>query len=145
MKPQLVLIITVIFILLLAYNTAPRNYYSEKHPILDQVKERFKMIKTEYGKIPLRLGNKSYTENKKAITLCIVDPEKNDFYDINTIMYVALHELAHVITPFGLETHGEKFKENFSNLLRRAHQIRVYDSTKPIPMTYCGVNSETDE
>jgi len=145
MKPRLLLIIVIFFILLLAYNTTPKAYYSEKHPILDEIKKRFRIIKPEYGKIPLRIGDKSYTEDKSVITLCIVDPDNNDFYDINTLMYVALHELSHVITPYGLETHGEEFKENFSKLLRLAQNKHVYDSTKPIPLSYCGVKgSEVD-
>ena len=144
MKTQLLLVLVIVFILILAYNSTPKAYYSDEHPILDEVRNRFRVISPEYGKIPLKLGDKSYTEDKKVITLCIVDPNTNSYYDMNTIMYVALHELGHVITPRGEEAHGKVFKENFASLLKQAQTKRVYDSTKPIPVEYCGTGPDID-
>ena len=58
---------------------------------------------------------------------------------MNTLMYVALHELAHVVNS----THGhdDEFKKNFAKLLERATQLGIYDPTKPLPEYYCGVKT----
>lgn len=143
MKPHIFLVFAILFVLVSAFTLAPRAYYSEKHPILDEVKRRFRIIDARYAHIPLRTGGKSYTENKSVITLCVVNPETGEFYDINTIMYVALHELAHVITKAdGAESHGDEFKGNFASLLKQAQIKGVYDARMPIPITYCGIGPE---
>ena len=114
-----------------------KNYYSHDHPILNHIRDNFTQLDPEYAKIPLREGNSAYTENKTVITLCIKNPETGRYYDINTIMYVALHELAHIVS----KTHGhnDEFKRNFSTLLRQAARKGIYDPRKPIPTTYCGI------
>lgn len=143
MKGQVVLVLAIIFVVLVAFVIAPKEYYSEKHPILDEIRRRFKEINPKYGKIPLKTGDKSYTTGKRAITLCIVDPETKKYYDINTITYVAIHELAHVINPeSGKKSHGELFKTNFTRLLRDAAKKGLYDPTKPIAENYCGADDD---
>jgi predicted metal-dependent hydrolase len=52
-------------------------------------------------------------------------------------MYVALHELAHVISKS--HGHNNEFKKNFAILLRDASRKKIYDPRKNIPTTYCGV------
>lgn len=145
MKPQIFLVFVILFIVITAFALAPREYYSEKHPILNEVRRRFGVINPRYTQIPLKTGKKSYTEDKTVITLCVVNPETGGYYDINTIMYVALHELAHVITNAdGDQSHGEEFKGNFARLLKVANAKGVYNSRKPIPVTYCGVGPDHD-
>lgn len=135
-----VLIILVFSAILAAYFIRKRSYYSHDHPILNQVREKFSQLNPEYAKIPLREGNSAYTENKAVITLCLKNPETGKYYDDNTIMYVALHELGHIIS----KTHGhnDEFKRNFSSLLRQAARRGVYDPRIPIPSTYCGVGPD---
>jgi len=94
----------------------------------------------DYAKIPLREGNSAYTENKRTITLCLKDPETKKYYDMNTIMYVALHELGHIVSV--THGHNDEFKKNFSLLLRDAARKGIYDPRKEIPHTYCGVGPE---
>jgi hypothetical protein len=111
--------------------------YSDSNPMLDNVRIAFGKLNPKYADIPLRQGTSAYTENKKVITLCLKDPFTDTYYDFNTIMYVALHELGHVITPE--VGHGPEFKRNFSILLRDGARIGIYDPRKEIPQTYCGV------
>lgn len=107
------------------------------HPALVSIKERMRFLKPEYGNIPLREAQSSYTENKSTIYICLQDPSTKKYYSINTLMYVTLHELAHVIsTKYG---HGDEFKENFQTLLNHANRLGIYDSSIPMPPTYCGV------
>lgn len=122
-----------------AYSYSQRSYFSSKHPLLDQVRMNFGKIDQKYTSIPLRKGDSAYTENKEVITLCLEDQEKKKEYDINTIMYVALHELAHVIsTSTG---HGAEFKKNFAMLLKKGAELQFYDPRKPIPANYCGIHT----
>ena len=134
------IVLCVLFLLAVAaFSFSKRSYYNEKHPVLDQIRERFSMINEKYGKIPLQSGDSAYTENKEVITLCLVDPATGKFYDMNTLMYVALHELAHVVSKN--EGHGEEFKQNFARLLREAAAKGIYDPNKPIPSSYCKVST----
>jgi hypothetical protein len=141
MKTQTVCIIVAAFAVIVIFTIRSRQHYNEDHPVLNEISRRFSVLNPKYSKIPLRTGSKSYTEDKSAITLCIVNPDTKKFYDINILMYVALHELSHCVTTAdGKESHGDEFKENFSNLLREAADKGIYDPTKPVPGTYCGVD-----
>ena len=126
-----------ILVLLIFYYFQENN---DDHPIILEVKRRFRKINEKFGNIPIRKGDESYTEDKRSITLCIYDYENQKYYDINSIMYVALHELSHMITKAsGAHSHGEEFIENFSKLKKRAESLKLYDSSKPMPDIYCGV------
>jgi len=140
MAKSVILILVIGLVIAAAFAMTPRSYYSHDHPILNQVRDNFTLINPDYAKIPLREGNSAYTENKAVITLCLKNPETDRYYDMNTIMYVALHELGHIVS----KTHGhnDEFKQNFSTLLRQASKIGIYDPRIPIPDTYCGVDAE---
>ncbi len=137
---KLIFILLIIGIIAFAfYMISNRSYYSHKHPILDKIRENFARLNEEYTKIPLRYGNSAFTENKSVITLCLKDPKTGKYYDMNTIMYVALHELSHMIS----RTHGhnDEFRDNFADILRQASAVGIYNPNIPIPDTYCGVSS----
>ena len=115
----------------------PRDDDVSKEPLLHQVRRNFKKIDSKFNSIPLYSGDGAYTDNKSEITLCLADPKTNKEYDSNTIMYVALHELAHVISKeIG---HGEEFRQNFSKLLLEGEKLGFYDPSKPMTTTYCGM------
>lgn len=91
-------------------------------------------------------GDTSYSENKgEKIVLCLRDkttPPDYPLVDFNTVMFVTLHEMAHLMTP-GLDahTHTREFWANFRRLLEDASKIGVYTpvnySRNPVP--YCGM------
>jgi hypothetical protein len=84
----------------------------------------------------------SYTINKGEIfALCLryVD-DKDKFHNFNTIMFVAIHELAHLFTEsYG---HEVEFWKNFKFLLIESVEIGIYNpvdySKKNV--NYCSVN-----
>jgi hypothetical protein len=127
---------------LVVYSMTP-SYKDEtpNNPILSQVRANFVRLDPKFAKIPLRTGDSAYTENKEVITLCLTDPDTNRNYDINTIMYVSLHELAHCITSEDEDEHGPAFKQNFSKLLIKASDEGIYNPRIPIPATYCKVGT----
>lgn len=139
MKELIIFLIVIFVVLILTYFLQKKSKYSHDHPILEKIRKNFIKLDPDYGKIPLRYGNSAFTENKAVITLCLRNPETKKFYDINTLMYVALHELAHVISIS--HGHNDEFKDNFYDLLSRASKMGIYDPTLPIPETYCGINS----
>lgn len=85
----------------------------------------------------------SYSENKgQKIVVCLRDKTKAPEYpliDANTIMFVVLHEMAHLMT----ETigHTQEFWSNFRRILQDASQIGLYQpvnyASRPTP--YCGM------
>lgn len=82
--------------------------------------------------------NESYTINKKIIHLCTKDPRNGKYYDKNTLMFVVLHELAHVLcNDIG---HTEDFLIINSALLNHAVKNGFYDPSKPFVKNYCSLN-----
>ena len=76
----------------------------------------------------------SFTINKSRVNLCLKDKEGN-YYDDNMLMYVALHELAHVMCDeIG---HTDKFHEIFDKLLEKAAAYGIYDPSIPPISNYC--------
>lgn len=89
----------------------------------------------------------SYSVNKgESVHLCLRQREDNNesLVDENVIMFVSLHEMAHMITKsIG---HGQDFWNNFAWLLKEAESIGLYKAQdfKAHPVKYCGM-SITDQ
>lgn len=84
----------------------------------------------------------AYSENKgEKLAFCLdTEKTKGTLIDMNTLTFVALHELAHVATlSVG---HTEEFWNNFKFLLQEAKKIGIYDPVnyKKEPTRYCGMN-----
>jgi predicted SprT family Zn-dependent metalloprotease len=132
-------ILVVFFVIAIAFVVTPKLTYNENNPVLNEIKRRFAIISPKYGNIPIKTGNHSYTQNKSQITLCITDPKTKKYYNIDVLMYVALHELAHCITAEGKDSHGTEFKNNFTKLLKKSSALGVYNPNVEIPNSYCGI------
>lgn len=92
--------------------------------------------------IYLYKGKKSYTINKQKIFLCLKN-EKDEYYNDNMLLYVLIHEIAHVICDeIG---HTEKFHQIFKELLDRAVKLKIYNPSIPIIYNYCNHNKEDEE
>lgn len=83
----------------------------------------------------------SYSINKgEKIVFCLRSKdEKKTLVDLNTMTFVALHELAHIATEsIG---HTKEFWDNFKWILKEATKVKVYTfqdfNTKPVG--YCGI------
>jgi hypothetical protein len=91
-------------------------------------------------------GETSYSENKgEKIVLCLRDKTKPPTFplvDMNTIMFVVLHEMAHLMTEqLSSGNHTPEFWLNFRRMLEDASKIGIY---KPVnysrkPQEYCGM------
>jgi hypothetical protein len=83
----------------------------------------------------------AYSENKgEKIAFCLnTTKEGNKLIDINTLTFVAIHELSHVMTK--QEGHKQIFWQNFKFLLENAKEAKIYTPVnyKKKPQEYCGM------
>lgn len=119
------------------------NYVYEKY----ENRENCKRLKENFNpdKIVEIMPTSKYTaysENKgEKIAFCSTTEKGGDtLIDENTLTFVAIHELGHLMSKsIG---HTEEFWNNFRFLLKNAVQINIYD---PIdysknPVEYCSLN-----
>jgi hypothetical protein len=119
------------------------TYLNEQEPEDERVKRL--VSKFNANKIVETLPTSEYTaysENKgRKIAFCL-NKEKEDnnhLIDENTLMFVAIHEMAHITTvSIG---HTKEFWDNFKYLLHHADQCKVYH---PVDYSkentgYCGM------
>jgi hypothetical protein len=84
----------------------------------------------------------AYSENKGeklAFCLNVKNEDNNRLIDENTLMFVAIHELAHIATKsIG---HKSEFWENFRFLLVEAKESGIHNPTdyKKVSKEYCGM------
>ena len=96
---------------------------------------------TENDPTEMKNGVTSYTVNKGEKIVVCLRQKNNNFVELNTLMYVIIHELAH-ICDLTSEQHDEKFWNNFEWLLEHAVNIGIYnyvDYSKD-EEPYCGMN-----
>jgi hypothetical protein len=83
----------------------------------------------------------SYSVNKgESVHFCLRQRDSAErLVDQNIMMFVALHEMAHMLTKS--VGHEPEFWNNFGWLLREAESRNLYKPTdfKSQPVTYCGV------
>lgn len=82
----------------------------------------------------------SYSVNKgEKIVFCLRSKDdKQELSDLNLMMFVAIHELAHVMTKsIG---HTDEFWDNMKYLLKKAMKLNIYKrhDFKNKPRSYCG-------
>jgi hypothetical protein len=84
----------------------------------------------------------AYSENKGEKLAFCLNKEKNGtkLIDINTLTFVAIHELAHIMTVS--EGHKQEFWQNFKFLLEQAKAANIYNPVdyKKNPEPYCGMD-----
>lgn len=83
----------------------------------------------------------AYSENKgEKLAFCTTTTkEGNKLIDENTLMFVALHELSHIMTES--TGHTTEFWKNFKFLLENAVEFNIYEpiNYKENPEQYCGM------
>lgn len=87
----------------------------------------------------------SYSINKgDKIALCLRKNRTSlEFQDDNTIMFVAIHELSHIMTKS--VGHEKEFWDNMAFLLKKAHELNIYDPVdySENNVNYCGMEITT--
>ena len=95
---------------------------------------------SEFIETPENSSYTSYTINKgEKLIFCLRSKESNKIHDINLLMYVVIHEMAHIANPtYG---HNALFKKIFAFLVNRAIEMGLYKKIdfKNNPQEYCGI------
>jgi hypothetical protein len=119
------------------------KYTGDKYPDMENVKRLVKGFNPK--KIMETLPTSEYTaysENKgKKLAFCLNRDKKNnnDLIDESTLLFVAIHELSHIMTKsIG---HKTEFWKNFKFLLENAKECGIHDPIdyKKKPQEYCGM------
>lgn len=86
-------------------------------------------------------SNTSYTINKgEEVHICLRNKSKyHELHDLNTLMFVTLHELSHIMSES--VGHNSEFNQNFVFILKEASNIGVYEIVdyRDNPIEYCGM------
>ena len=119
-------------------NLNDQKFVSMYHAILQLNKNISRVVLCETGASE---QNTSYTINKgDEVILCIRSKDlRSKIYDINLLMYVVLHEMAHIACDeFG---HTEKFKKIFLFICDTAIKLKLYNKIDfyKYPQIYCGI------
>jgi hypothetical protein len=121
-------------------------YLQEKYPNKPQVKQllqNFKPDPSRFEESTPADEHTSYSVNKgEKVHLCLRQREgpNESLVKENVMVFVAIHEMGHVITPsLG---HGPDFWNNFAWLLKQSEAIGIYEyeNFKSHPVAYCGIN-----
>ncbi len=117
------------------------DYLVKKYPDKDNVARlRSKFIAENIEESEAGSKYTSYSVNKgEKIVFCIRSKDKEArLEDENLLVFVALHELGHVMTKS--TGHTEEFWDNFRFLLKESIKIGVYkrQDFKKNPQKYCG-------
>jgi hypothetical protein len=118
------------------------KYMKEKHPNDPRVKKLVEGFNPKKINETLPTSElTAYSENKgEKIAFCL-NRTKNSttLIDINTLTFVALHELSHIMTT--TIGHKQEFWQNFKFLLENAKESGVYNPIdyKKNPQSYCGM------
>jgi len=111
---------------------------SEKGEYIQQLRESFN---PEYitENIPGSIYV-AYSVNKgEELSICIREKDTEAFIDNNIIIFVAIHELSHIMTPES--GHTPLFWDHMKYLLEQASSIGIYQPQdySQNPVTYCGM------
>ena len=118
------------------------QYMKEKHPEDPRVKKLVEGFNPKKINETLPTSElTAYSENKGEKMAFCLNRTKNSttLIDINTLTFVALHELSHIMTTsIG---HKQEFWQNFKFLLENSKSAGVYNPVdyKKNPQSYCGM------
>jgi hypothetical protein len=118
------------------------EHLSTKYPDSDKVarmKERFENTVIREANPNGDPTQTSYTINKGDTMVLCLRTSGSQIVDMNTLMYVAIHELAHIYST-GFH-HGEEFWKNMQFLINEAIAINIYKPANYAkePVKYCGI------
>jgi hypothetical protein len=116
------------------------NNFPSYKPYINQLKNNLSETNTIVYETDPNSELTSYSVNKgEELSFCLKSKKTNQLHDLNLLMYVAIHEMAHVACPeIG---HGKLFMKIFRKLVEEAIKINIYKKVNfsDIPVEYCGM------
>lgn len=129
-----ILIVCILFTVFLLLKRQIKETLSQNDPLLLYLKFILKPLHPCVENLKLYVAEKSYTINKDKIYLCLKD-KNGEYYPINQMVYVLIHEIAHLINTKDVG-HTEEFHRVFEELLAKATVMGVYNPNIPIIVDY---------
>ncbi len=113
----------------------------ERVPFVKQLVKNFTCTSDQFSESTPEAVHTSYTVDKEKVFMCLRQRNaKEELVSENTLIFVALHEMAHM----GTSTigHTPDFWNNFAWLLKQAEALGTYTYTDfaAHPVEYCGVH-----
>jgi predicted metal-dependent hydrolase len=132
MNGTIILIFLILLVIFYIIHTR-YEFYMENDSTIVRLKNKLIPHFPKLKNIRMMKANSSYTINKHSIYICT--EHDGIKYDDNMLVFVILHELAHVETPeIG---HGKMFKQTFYNLLAHAKKYLLWNPELPRAHNYC--------
>ena len=128
MKIEIVMILLVIliFILILGFYNSEDPYLESLKPILSKILHKAG-YHTIHNELPIHLrksNHTTYTLNKQKIYV-VSDKPNGERYNQDTLLFVILHEIAHIISPEEHHTKGfYQIEKRLHNAARELGYIR---------------------
>lgn len=135
-----VIVVVLIAVLwLVVRRSAPDPVESRMIEILkDNVRQMGIMSEDRLNALDVGVARESYTYAKKHVKLCMKN--KSGYYqDRKVLLYVFLHELAHLNTHSYTEgtEHTDEFKAVFKGYINRAISLGLLPENFSVPTDYC--------
>lgn len=136
----LLILVALVYIMVKIHLNQTLKIYDD--PMLLKIYNDLTKVYPDIDKKEITLygANSTLTENKKRIFICL-KKKNGEYYDYNTLLYISIHELAHVINDEydTHENHGEKFNKINLELIDKAHNMGLLDKNKEIKYDMCGL------
>ena len=82
----------------------------------------------------------AYSVNKgEELSICIREKDTEKFLDMNIVIFVAIHELSHIMSKS--TGHTDEFWDNMKYLLEEGNKVGIYNPVdySKNPVNYCGM------
>jgi hypothetical protein len=134
-NPILYVLATVLVVVIIwLIRTQIYEHHLQDDPMLRLLKIQLEPLDPIVSNLRLYKGDKSYTINKQRVFLCVYN-KNGEYYPINMLIYVLIHEIAHILNDKDIG-HTEAFYEKFDELLQRAIELKIYNPSIPIIQNY---------
>jgi hypothetical protein len=122
-----------------------KNNYPEYKEYIEMLEKNFNKRRTKIYENKLNSDHTSYSVNKgEEFVFCLRCKKTKQLHDLNLLLYVAVHEMAHAGCPeIG---HTPLYNKIFKFYLKIAkeHQIYTYENYARTPVNYCGLRLYTN-
>ena len=116
------------------------NRFPDYKEYINQLNENFTERRTTIYETDPNSNLTSFSMNKgEELSVCLKSKKTGELHDINLLMYVVIHEMAHFACPdIG---HGILFKKIFKKFVEEAININLYKKVdyNEYPVEYCGM------
>ncbi len=128
----------IVVIFLIAFFGRQENFSDSDYRYIDLLKKKISLLDPNFVNLDIVPGYESSTYDKRKISLCIKDPNNSIYYDKDVLIYVLLHEIAHLKSKsYSTSSHNREFIDNFEKLLNEAYRKQLINPNLYVPSNYC--------